>query len=75
MIYETLAHSRYMCKYHVVFIPKYRKKTLFVKVRPWLAERLKELAAQKECRKLPTDMPEEPAFLRNILHDIRMRGN
>ncbi len=50
MNYEILAHSKYMCKYHVVFIPKYRKKTLFVKVRPWLAERLKELAVQKGCR-------------------------
>ena len=39
-----------MCKYHIVFIPKYRKKKLFKDIRPWLIERFKELALQKECR-------------------------
>lgn len=50
MDYESLAHTKYMCKYHVVFIPKYRKKTLFKDIRPWLINRFKELAAQKGCR-------------------------
>jgi putative transposase len=26
--YESLSHSKWECKYHVVFIPKYRRKTL-----------------------------------------------
>ena len=50
MDYESLAHTKSMCKYHVVFIPKYRKKTLFKDIRPWLINRFKELAAQKGCR-------------------------
>ena len=29
LMYESLAHTKYMCKYHVVFIPKYRKKIIF----------------------------------------------
>ena len=49
-MYETLAHTKYMCKYHVVFIPKYRKKAIFKDIRPWLIQRFKELEAQKGCR-------------------------
>ena len=49
-MYGSLAHTKYMCKYHVVFIPKYRKKIIFKDIRPWLVQRFKELAAQKGCR-------------------------
>ena len=45
MEYESLAHTKYMCKYHIVFIPKYRRKKLFCESRAYLANRLKELAA------------------------------
>ena len=38
------------CKYHVVFIPKGRRKALFGQVRPYLGEVLRRLAAQKESR-------------------------
>jgi putative transposase len=31
--YESLKHSKWECKYHVVFIPKYRRKTLYVELR------------------------------------------
>src|ERR1044071_3677920 len=47
--YETLKHSTWECKYHVVWIPKYRKKTLFGAVRRELGPVLRELARQKEC--------------------------
>jgi len=47
---ESLSHSRWECKYHVVFIPKCRRKTLYEKLRPHLGEVFKKLAAQKECR-------------------------
>ncbi len=30
--YESLSHSQWDCKYHVVFVPKRRKKTLYSKV-------------------------------------------
>ena len=26
--YESLSHTRWECKYHVIFIPKYRRKVL-----------------------------------------------
>jgi putative transposase len=46
--YETLKHSTWECKYHIVFIPKYRKKVLYGQVRRELGSVLRELARQKE---------------------------
>ena len=48
--YESLSHSKWECKYHVVFIPKCRRRTLYVQLRQHLGEVFKQLAAQKECR-------------------------
>jgi putative transposase len=48
--FESLSHSRWDCKYHVVFIPKYRKKVLFGNLRRHLGEVFRRLAEQKECR-------------------------
>jgi putative transposase len=48
--YQSLAHTRWDCKYHVVFIPKMRKKMIFGSVRKHLVEMLHELALQKECK-------------------------
>ena len=36
--YETLSHSKWDCKYHVVFIPKCRRKTLYGELRQHLGE-------------------------------------
>ena len=46
--YKSLSHTRWECKYHVVFIPKCRRKT--VQLRPYLGEVFRKLAAQKESR-------------------------
>lgn len=45
--YQSLSHSKWNCKYHVVFIPKYRKKVLYGKIRAFLAKTFHELANQK----------------------------
>jgi len=47
---SSLSHSRWECKYHVVFIPKYRKKSIFGQLRRELGEVLRGLAEQKESR-------------------------
>ncbi|MGB8295085.1 MAG: IS200/IS605 family transposase [Polyangia bacterium] len=47
--YDSLNHSVWECKYHVVFIPKYRRKTLFGELRSHLGEVFRTLAKQKEC--------------------------
>ena len=48
--YGSLRHSRWDCKYHVVFIPKFRRKQLFCRVRKYLGPVFHELARQKESR-------------------------
>ena len=47
--FESLSHSRWECKYHVVFIPKCRRKTLYVSLRRHLGEVFRQLAQRKEC--------------------------
>ena len=48
--FGSLTHSKWDCKYHVVFIPKYRKKKLFGQVRRYLRSVFHELAQQKESK-------------------------
>jgi REP element-mobilizing transposase RayT len=47
---ESLNHSKWECKYHVVFIPKCRRKTLYMQLRQYLGEVFRKLAEQKESR-------------------------
>lgn len=49
-LYQSLSHSKWDCKYHVIFVPKYRRKTMFLEVRQYLGPVFHELARQKECR-------------------------
>ncbi len=46
--YKKLQHSEWECKYHVIFIPKYRRKVLYGTLRQHLGEVLRRLARQKE---------------------------
>ena len=48
--YESLSHSKWECKYHVVFIPKCRRKSLYGELRQHLGEVFRRLAMQKECK-------------------------
>jgi len=46
--YQSLRHSKWECKYHVVFIPKYRRKVVYGQLRRHLGEVFRELARQQE---------------------------
>lgn len=46
--YESLSHSEWECKYHVIFIPKCRRKTLYGSLWPLLGEVFRRLAEQKQ---------------------------
>ena len=48
-LYQSLAHSKWDCKYHVVFVPKRRRKVIFGHVRRQLGAVFHALAKQKEC--------------------------
>lgn len=45
--FESLAHVRWECKYHVVFIPKYRRKVIFGNIRSSVGQILRDLCTQK----------------------------
>ena len=46
----SLGHTKWECKYHVVFIPISRRKAMYQELRRYLGKILHELARQKECR-------------------------
>lgn len=48
--HESLSHTAWECKYHVVFIPKCRRRTLYGELRQYLGEVFRRLAEQKESR-------------------------
>jgi putative transposase len=60
--YRRLSHSVWECKYHVVFIPKYRRKILCGEMRRELREVLRDLARQRGCE------VEEGHFLPDHVH-------
>ena len=48
--YRSLSHTKWECKYNVVFIPKYRKKVIYGEIRRHLGDVLRRLAEQRESR-------------------------
>lgn len=44
---RSLSHTKYRCQYHVVFIPKYRKKVLYGQMREDVREIIQELCKYK----------------------------
>lgn len=54
--YESLSHSKWDCKYHIVFIPKNRKKVLYEKIRKFLGPVIRELALQRGSKVLQGSM-------------------
>lgn len=46
--WQSLAHVRWECKYHVVFIPKYRRRVIFGKRRAQIGAILRDLCVQKK---------------------------
>lgn len=59
MSYESLSHSKWECKYHVVFVPKYRKKVLYGKIRKFLGPVFHELASQRRSKILEGHMVQD----------------
>jgi putative transposase len=47
--YRSLNHTVWDCKFHIVFIPKCRRKTLYAELRRHLGDVFRQLAAQKGC--------------------------
>ena len=45
--WQNLAHVRWECKYHVVIVPKYRRKVLYGRIRRSVGQILRQLCRQK----------------------------
>ena len=60
--YRSLNHTQWECLYHVVFIPKCRRRTLYEGLRKYLGSLFKELASQKESE------VEEGHLMRDHVH-------
>jgi len=45
---NSLSHTRWNCKYHIVFIPKYRRKVVFGKLRRDIGAILRRLCEMKD---------------------------
>ena len=73
---RSLNHIKWECKYHVVWIPKYRKKTLYVELRRHLGSTFRDLAMQKECQvtegHLLSDHIHMPILMRQETEDRRL---
>src|ERR1035437_2178122 len=48
--YASLSHTKWDCKYHIVFIPKCLRKVLYKTLRQHLGEVFRDLAQQRECK-------------------------
>ena len=48
-LYQSLSHSKWDCKYHVVFVPKKRRNALYGNIRKAVGPLFHDLAKQKEC--------------------------
>ena len=44
---ECLAHTKYVCKYHIVFTPKYRRKIIYFQLRTDIRQIIKDLCKWK----------------------------
>ena len=59
MSYDSLSHSKWDCKYHLVFVPKFRKKKLYGEIRRFLGPVFHELSSQKRCKILEGHMVQD----------------
>ena len=57
--YSSLSHSKWDCKYHLVFVPKYRKKKLYGNIRKFLGSVFHELASHRGCEILEGHMVQD----------------
>jgi len=57
--YESLSHSKWDCKYHLVFVPKCRKRVLYGKIRKYLGPVFHELAGQRGSKIIKGNMVQD----------------
>ena len=79
---QSLAHTKWLCKYHIVFTPKYRRKIVFAQLCDSIKEILQSLCKYKgvailECHLMPDHIhmlvaPPPPARITTSKHQKRI---
>ena len=58
-INDSLSHTKWRCKYHIVFAPKYRRQVIFGKIRADLGKILRKLCEQKGIEIIEAELCKE----------------
>ena len=69
---NDMAHTKWMCKYHIVFTPKYRRKAIYNQYKESIRDILKQLCAYKEVEILEGHLM--PAYSVRTAHPFRRNG-
>ena len=70
---KSLAHTRWNCKYHIVFTPKYRRKVIYGKLRISIGQILRKLCEMKDVEIVEAHaMPDHIQLLVRIPPKIRI---
>ena len=72
--FQSLAHSRFDCKYHVVFVPKCRRKVLYGRIREFLIPKFKELTLQKGCKIIKGNMVQNHVHMLIEIPPLSLHG-
>ena len=73
---KSLAHTKWNCKYHVVFAPKYRRQVFYGEKRKAIGEVLQKLCEQKEVGIVEAEVcPDHIHMLLDTAKDKRVRGD
>ena len=60
---QSLSHSKWLCKYHIVFIPKYRRKAIYYQLRADIKKIIKDLCKWKGIEIIEGHMMADPYTL------------
>ena len=69
---HSLSHTKWECKYHIVFAPKYRRKVFYGQKRYEIGQILRELCRWKQVNLLEAEAC--PDHIHILGHSIRMCG-
>ena len=65
---NSLAHTKWVCKYHIVFCPKYRRKIIYYELREDIQKYIRDLCKWKGVEIIEGHMIYLLSFFRIILH-------
>ena len=60
---NSLAHTKWICKYHIVFTPKYRRKVIYNQLRKDIREIIKDLCKWKGVEIIEGNMMPDHVYI------------